>query len=103
MKLNCLGDMCPVPLLKADAAMKGLPENGSLMVVTDHSCTVESLQDHFPPHAYTLEIEEPINGVWEVTILKKPTLPQGGSKEPGLHVRYLKGFRTMRNPFSKSS
>ncbi len=70
MTLNCLGDMCPLPLLKADAALKTLPEEESLMVVTDHSCTVESIREHFASRRCTLEIHEAISGVWEITIVR---------------------------------
>jgi tRNA 2-thiouridine synthesizing protein A len=103
MKLNCLGDMCPVPLLKADAAMKQIGRNESIMVVTDHSCTVESLQDHFPRQAYTLVIEEPINGVWEVTITRKPSQPNNPKRQADIPIRFMTGFRPTRNPFSKNS
>ncbi len=75
MKLNCLGDMCPVPLLKAESAFRDLGKNETLMVVTDHSCTVESIQEYFEIRNCRLDIEEPINGVWEVTITRLPKKP----------------------------
>ena len=103
MKLNCLGDMCPVPLLKADAAMKHMPENGSLLVITDHSCTVESLADHFPPPRYALDIEEPINGVWEVTITKKNVQANGQERRAKHRIRLLRHFHPSPVRFSKSS
>jgi TusA-related sulfurtransferase len=103
MKLNCLGDMCPVPLLKAVAAMKHLAGNESIIVVTDHSCTVESLQDHFPRQTHTLDIVEPINGVWEVTITKRLAQSRNPKRQAGLKIRFIKGFLATRNPFSKNS
>jgi len=71
MTLNCLGDMCPLPLLKAVAAMKKLPADVALTVVTDHSCTVESIREHFTSRRCILEIHEAISGVWEITIIRQ--------------------------------
>jgi TusA-related sulfurtransferase len=69
-KLNCFGDFCPVPLLKAQREVKKLQTGESLMVVTDHSCVVESIDEYFGLRHFKLSIEEAINGVWEITITK---------------------------------
>ena len=69
--LNCLGDFCPVPLLNAVEAARKLAPGESFMLVTDHSCVLESLREHFISRRYDLSIEEVLNGVWEVTISKK--------------------------------
>ena len=78
MKLNCMGDMCPIPLLKAESAFRSLKDGEPLMVVIDHSCSLESIQDYFSLRHCTLDIEEPINGVWEVTISRKGLPPRRG-------------------------
>jgi TusA-related sulfurtransferase len=70
-KINCFGDYCPVPLLKAINHVKDLPKGDSFMMVTDHSCVVESIQEYFTLRHYELLIDEVINGVWEITITKK--------------------------------
>lgn len=69
-KLDCFGDFCPVPLLKAQNAVKDLAFGDSLMLVTDHSCVVESINDYFQARKYTTLIDEVLNGVWEITITK---------------------------------
>lgn len=69
-KLNCFGDFCPVPLLKAQREVKDLHIGESLMIVTDHSCVVESVEEYFNLRHYKLFTEEVINGVWEITISK---------------------------------
>lgn len=74
MTLNCLGDMCPIPLLKADAAVKKLPSGESLLLITDHSCVVESIREHFSSRNCRLNIHEAISGVWEITIIRHPPL-----------------------------
>lgn len=69
-KIDCCGDYCPIPLLKIKKELKGLEVNDSLMMVTDHSCVVESINDFFKQQQFHYEIEEVINGVWEITIIK---------------------------------
>jgi TusA-related sulfurtransferase len=68
--LNCCGDFCPVPLLKAKKEMATLNINESLILATDHSCVVESISEYFAPPQYSCAIEEVINGVWEIKITK---------------------------------
>ncbi|MPN64473.1 hypothetical protein SDC9_212248 [bioreactor metagenome] len=38
------------------------------MLVTDHSCTLESIRDKYAEHVTS--IDEVMNGVWEVKIKK---------------------------------
>lgn len=69
-KIDCFGDFCPLPLLKARKEVEQLGHGDSFMLVTDHSCVVESINDHFSSDKYDLDIYEAINGVWEITIKK---------------------------------
>ena len=69
-KLDCFGDFCPVPLLKAQKEVTQLNSGESFMLVTDHSCVVESIDDHFHTSKYNIDVFEAINGVWEITIKK---------------------------------
>jgi TusA-related sulfurtransferase len=67
-KMNCIGDMCPVPIIKIIKELPKLEEGKALEVVTDHSCVVQSIKDKFKDNK--LEIEEVMNGVWEIRIYK---------------------------------
>ena len=69
-KLNCFGDYCPVPLLKAQKEVDALETGESFMLVTDHSCVVESLDEYFSIRKFHMDIDEVLNGVWEITITK---------------------------------
>ena len=69
-KMNCFGDFCPVPLLKAKDKVKELDPGESFVMVTDHSCVVESIDEYFSLRHFELNIDEVINGVWEITITK---------------------------------
>lgn len=69
-KIDCLGDFCPIPVIKAKNALKKLKTNESIMLVTDHSCVVESVSTQFSKLNCHIEIDEVINGVWEITITR---------------------------------
>lgn len=69
-KINCFGDFCPLPLLKARNAAKELSVGESCMLITDHSCVVESIKEHFHQRKFILSVDEVMNGVWEITITK---------------------------------
>lgn len=69
-KLDCLGDFCPIPVIKAKKAFNDLQEDESLMLVTDHSCVVESITNQFGRFDCHIESEEVMNGIWEITITR---------------------------------
>lgn len=64
--LDCFGDICPVPILKIQKELKSSKSGDEFMVVTDHSCTVESVKTHKYQKPVALEIDEVMNGVWEI-------------------------------------
>jgi len=66
-KVDCFGDFCPVPLLKAQEITKNMHSGETFMLVTDHSCTVESILDYYKNTDIFVDIDEVINGVWEIT------------------------------------
>ena len=68
--IDCLGEFCPVPILKIKAELKITSIGDSFMVVTDHSCVLQSIQDHFKKSNNTVESDEVINGVWEIIVTK---------------------------------
>ena len=70
-KIDCCGDFCPIPLLKIKKELNTLEVNESLMVDTDHSCVVESINEYFEQQKFNCEIDEVINGVWEITVTKE--------------------------------
>lgn len=66
--IDCLGDICPVPLMKLKKYEGKIPEGVKIKLVTDHSCVSESVKNYCDLFHYKLEIVEPINGVWELYI-----------------------------------
>lgn len=63
-----MGDMCPIPLIRAREASKHLVPGEAFVLVTDHSCVVTSMREHFLSGAFQISIEEAMIGVWEITI-----------------------------------
>ena len=70
VEINCLGDICPEPIMKLMKHEKELFDGIKVMLVTDHSCSAESVKNYCTPRKLKLEVVEPINGVWEMFISK---------------------------------
>lgn len=68
--IDCIGDMCPVPVLKTKKELKKLVSGESVKIETDHSCVLQSLLDNFRKPKYTVTYTEVMNGIWEILIAK---------------------------------
>lgn len=68
--LICLGDMCPIPLMKLQQCKELKNSGDNVKLITDHSCSVESIADFCSKNNLLLEIDEPMNGIWELIITK---------------------------------
>ncbi|GAU78277.1 sulfurtransferase TusA family protein [Fusibacter sp. 3D3] len=69
-RLDCFGDICPIPLLKMQNEIKHLNKGESFQMVVDHSCVIESIKENLKKSTLIYEIDEVLNGVWEITITK---------------------------------
>lgn len=68
--LDCLGEACPVPLIKTENAMKKLEKGDVLIVQIDHSCAMKNVPEWARKEGHNVEIEEVGDGEWEVIIEK---------------------------------
>ncbi len=68
MKLDVRGEICPYPMLKAVEAMKRLPENEVLQVVTDHAPALESIPTQARRLGFSVRIEQTGNPEWVITL-----------------------------------
>lgn len=64
--IDCFGDICPIPILKIEKELESTPKGGEFMLVTDHSCVLESIKDVYLKKDIIMEIDEVMNGVWEI-------------------------------------
>lgn len=69
-KIDCFGDMCPVPLLKMNSEIRKMSPGDSFQMVVDHSCVIESIKESLQKSDMEYTIEEVLNGVWEITLKK---------------------------------
>jgi tRNA 2-thiouridine synthesizing protein A len=67
--IDCVGEICPVPLVKAQIQYKKINPGESITIVTDHSCTPQNLKEAFEKLDCEITLEEE-DGIWEITIRK---------------------------------
>ena len=70
VELDCLGEACPIPLVKAEKKMEELEVGDILIVLIDHSCAVKNLPEWARKEGHNVEIEEVDDGEWEIIIEK---------------------------------
>lgn len=68
--IDCFGDICPIPILKIEKQLGECGPGDEFMVVTDHSCTLESIRQKYAERNVDIRIDEVMNGVWEVYFKK---------------------------------
>ena len=66
--LDCLGEACPIPLVKAQNKIAELEIGDVLIVQIDHSCAMKNLPEWGRKEGYNVEVEEVDDGEWEVII-----------------------------------
>lgn len=69
-KIDCLGEMCPVPIIKLQDVLKKIKSGDSVKLVTDHSCVLANISDYLKHKKLKVTVDEVINGVWEIYIEK---------------------------------
>ncbi len=68
--LDCLGEACPVPLVRTQKAIAGMPIGDVLVVEIDHSCAMKNIPEWVNNEGHNFEIEEVEAGRWEIVIEK---------------------------------
>jgi len=72
IELDCLGDMCPIPAMRLQKALEEDVTGQPILLITDHSCVMASIQAICKKQKLQCTSKEVINGVWEITISPKP-------------------------------
>ncbi len=68
--VNALGEACPVPLIKAQNALKEMNVGDGLIIQIDHSCAMKNVPEWARKEGHNVEIEEVDDGEWEIFIEK---------------------------------
>ncbi|AIS51289.1 putative redox protein, regulator of disulfide bond formation [Thermoanaerobacter kivui] len=73
-EIICMGEICPLPLLKTIKKLEEMKEGDILKVVVDHRCSLDNIESYFYKKDYVqgsiLKINEVLTGVWEIYIKK---------------------------------
>lgn len=68
--LDCLGEACPIPLVKAQKAIEKMAVDDVLIMEIDHSCAMKNVPDWARSAGHAVEIEEVGEGEWNIYIQK---------------------------------
>jgi len=68
--IDALGEACPVPLIKAQNAIKEIAVGDVLVLQVDHSCAMKNVPEWARKDGHNVEIEEVDDGEWEIIIEK---------------------------------
>ncbi len=70
VELDCMGEACPIPLIKAEKALVKMDAADVLIVQIDHSCAMKNVPEWARKQGHNVEIEEVDDGEWEIFIEK---------------------------------
>lgn len=73
VKLDCLGDMCPIPAMRLQKQLEAARPGDCIQLVTDHSCVPRSIGEYCQKRGLLCQVTEAIPGVWEISV----TVPKG--------------------------
>lgn len=68
--LDCLYEVCPIPLIKTIKELKALKSGDILVVHSDQSCVGIIMVEWAEQNKYQAKLVETENGEWEVYIQK---------------------------------
>lgn len=69
-ELDCMGEVCPVPLVKTQKKMETMAVGDTVVVHIDHSCAMKNVPDWARKEGHNVEIEEVDDGEWDLIIEK---------------------------------
>lgn len=70
VKIDCMCDPCPVPLLKAAQKLKNMAIGDVVLVETDHSCALANITEWAEKGGLECWVEETGSGDWNIFIKK---------------------------------
>lgn len=68
--LDCMGEACPLPMMKTEKQMEKMEVGDVVIVQIDHSCAVKNVPEWARNQGYNVEIDEVDDGEWEIIIEK---------------------------------
>ena len=68
--LECYGEACPIPLVKAQKKIVELDAGDVLILQIDHSCAMKNIPEWARKDGHNVEVDEIEDGEWEIIIEK---------------------------------
>jgi TusA-related sulfurtransferase len=68
--IDCLGEACPIPLMKVQKQMEQSAVGDVIIAQIDHSCAMKNIPEWARNNGHNVEIEEVDDGEWEIIIEK---------------------------------
>lgn len=69
-QLEIWGEMCPIPLIKAQRKLKIMEKGDVLVMETEHSCTSQGIVVWAKQNKYKIDETEVANGIWHLELTK---------------------------------
>ncbi len=66
--IDCLGEVCPVPLIKVQKQVEKCANGDIVIAQIDHSCAMKNIPEWARNQGFNVEVEEVDEGEWEVVI-----------------------------------
>ncbi|KUO58282.1 MAG: response regulator SirA [Gracilibacter sp. BRH_c7a] len=70
VKIDCMYEPCPIPLLKAARELSSLELGDVVLIETDHSCAIANITEWAEKEKLDCWIEETRSGDWNIYIKK---------------------------------
>lgn len=71
VRIDCMYEVCPIPLLKAMQRLKEMRTGEVLVIETDHSCAITNISDWAKKNGHECWIEDLDSGEWDIYLRKK--------------------------------
>jgi len=75
IELDCIGDICPMPVIKAKKELESIKE-GSLIIMVDNEIAAQNLEKLAKEKACAYEVLKDRDGFYRVSLHKNAGLPQ---------------------------
>ena len=68
--IDCIGDPCPLPLIKAEKKLRKLQSGDQICLEIDHNCALNSIPEWARKKGYQIKVEETPYLEWKIYIKK---------------------------------
>lgn len=70
-RLNLMGMVCPLPIVKTEKELNTLKRGDILKVMLDNNRSVINILEYCEDHSLQFEVHELAHGIWEIIIIRE--------------------------------